>query len=199
MRILQECLVPQGGYVLEIDAAVIDPSNVCQQVLDYRATALLLLVGHPEPAMTIVRLIRSDSRLGHVMLGAPAGQPELSEWARELGEQGAGIPFLRYLPAILSPTGARVESALCKALNECPSFVAFEGYDTIIVLASLLTSCGTDRTRIAASWPSVDVEGTRGRIQFARTSGVSVWQWVWPPVQVCDRDPESPDHLRVRA
>ncbi len=131
------------------------------------------------------------------MIGAPAGQPEFAEWARLLGDDSAAIPFLRYLPEHLSPLGARVEKALRERLAETPSFVAFEGYDTVTVLADVLRSHGADRTRTAESWPRVAVEGTRGQIQFTRTPGVSVWQWAWAPIQVVDRDPAQPDRFRI--
>jgi hypothetical protein len=49
----------------------------------------------------------------------------------------------------LSPLGARVETALRERLAEAPSFVAFEGYDTVAVLADVLRSHGSDRARIA--------------------------------------------------
>ena len=61
----------------------------------------------------------------------------------------------------------------------------------------MLRSHGADRARIAESWPRVEVEGTRGQIQFSRTPGISVWQWAWPPIQVVDRDPAEPDRFRV--
>ncbi len=82
-------------------------------------------------------------------------------------------------------------------LAEAPSFVAFEGYDTIAVLADVLRAAGADRARTAGSWPSVAVEGTRGRIRFSRRPGISVWQWAWAPVQVVDRDPAEPDRFRI--
>jgi len=47
------------------------------------------------------------------------------------------------------------------------------------------------------AWPDVAVDGTRGRIRFSRTPGISVWQWAWPPVQVVDRDPAAPDRFRI--
>jgi hypothetical protein len=124
------------------------------------------------------------------MIGAPAGQPEFAEWATLLGDDGAAIPFLRYLPEHLSPLGARVETALRERLAEAPSFVAFEGYDTVAALADLLRSHDGD-------WPRVAVEGTRGRIQFSRTPGISVWQWAWAPIQVVDRDPADPNRFRI--
>jgi hypothetical protein len=101
------------------------------------------------------------------------------------------------VPGGFSPLGARVETALRERLAETPSFVAFEGYDTVAVLADVLRAHGADRARIAESWPRVAVEGTRGQIQFSRTPGISVWQWAWAPVQVADRDPAEPGRFRI--
>ncbi|MFI8931296.1 ABC transporter substrate-binding protein [Streptomyces sp. NPDC053474] len=197
-RVLRDHLAPRGGTVIELDRSALTPEAVCDALVDQRATALLLLVGHPEPAVPLVRSVRRDRRLAEVLIGAPAGQPELPEWASLLGADGAGIPFLRYLPDSLGPLGARVEKTLREQLAATPSFVAFEGYDTVAVLAEVLRSHGTDRVGIAASWPHVDVEGTRGRIRFSRTPGIDVWQWTWPPVRVVDRDPASVDRFRIR-
>ncbi len=196
-RILQDYLAPRGGTVIELDVRELAPTAVCDQLIDHRVTALLLLVGHPEPAVSIVKSVRHDPRLAEIMIGAPAGQPEFPEWARLLGDDGAAIPFLRYLPERLSPLGARVETALREQLAEAPSFVAFEGYDTIAVLADMLRSHGVDQAPTAESWPLVAVEGTRGKIQFSRTPGISVWQWAWAPIQVVDRDPAQPDRFRI--
>ncbi|QCX74713.1 hypothetical protein C9F11_05050 [Streptomyces sp. YIM 121038] len=198
IRVLRDRLAPRGGTVIELDMSALTPEAVCDALVDQRATALLLLVGHPEPAVPLVRSVRRDGRLAEVLIGAPAGQPELPEWASLLGADGAGIPFLRYLPESLGPLGARVEKALREQLAVTPSFVGFEGYDTIAVLADVLRSHGTDRAGVAASWPHVDVEGTRGRIRFSRTPGIGVWQWSWPPVHVVDRDPASVDRFRIR-
>jgi hypothetical protein len=104
---------------------------------------------------------------------------------------------LRYLPERLSRLGERVGTALCERLSEAPSFVAFEGYDTVVVLAELFRLHGPRHVRIAEGWPSITVEGTRAQIQFSRTPGISVWQWVWPPIQIVDRDPAKPDRFRV--
>jgi hypothetical protein len=168
---------------------------VCDELVDNRATALLRLVGHPEPAVSIVKSVRRDPRLAEVMIGAPAGQPELAEFASLLRDDAAAIPFLRYLPERLSPLGARVETALRARLAGAPSFVAFEGYDTVLVLAEMLRSPGASWADV--SWAGVDVEGTRGRIRFSRVPGISVWQWAWPPVQVVDRDPADPSRFRI--
>lgn len=196
-RILRDHLAPRGGTVLELDMGALTPTAMCAELAESRATALLLLVGHPEPVVPIVRAVRRDRRLADVVIGAPAGQPEFAEWAALLGGDGAAIPFLRYLPDRLTPLGVRVEAALRERLAEAPSFVAFEGYDAVTVLADILRSHGTDRTRIAESWPQVAVEGTRGRIQFSRVPDISVRQWTWAPIQVVDRDPANPDHFRI--
>ena len=196
-RILRDHLAPRGGTVIELDARALSPAAVCDELVGNRATALLLLVGFPEPAVPIVRAVRRDHRLAEIMIGAPAGQPEFSDWAALLGDDGTGVPFLRYLPEHLGPLGARVGTALAQRLGEAPSFVAFEGYDTVTVLADVLRSHGSDRARTAESWPRVAVEGTRGRIRFSRTPGISVRQWAWPPTQVVDRDPAQPDRFRV--
>ena len=195
--ILRDYLAPRGGTVIELDMRAFTPTALCGELVDNRATALLLLVGQPEPAVSIVKSVRSDWRLAEIMIGAPAGQPEFPLWLRLLGNDGAAIPFLRYLPDRLSPLGVRVEAALLERLGEAPSFVAFEGYDTVAVLADVLRLHGADRMRIAESWPRVAVEGTRGQIRFSRAPGVSVWQWAWPPVQVVDRDPAQPDRFRI--
>ncbi|MCZ1020830.1 ABC transporter substrate-binding protein [Streptomyces noursei] len=196
-RILRDRFVARGGTVIALDAGTLAPTALCDELVDSGATALLLLVGHPEPVVPIVKAVRRDQRLADILIGAPAGQPEFAEWETSLGDDGAAIPFLRYLPERLGPLGARVEKALRERLGAAPSFVAFEGYDTIAVLAEVLRSHGTDRARTAESWPSVAVEGTRGKIQFSRTPGIDVWQWAWPPIQVVDRDPAHPDRFRV--
>ena len=196
-RILRDHLSPRGGTVIELDARALSPAAVCDELVKNRATALLLLAGFPEPAVPVVRSVRHDQRLAEIMIGAPAGQPEFAGWLTLLGDDSAAIPFLRYLPERLSPLGVRVETALRERLAEAPSFVAFEGYDTVAVLAGLLRSHGSDRARIAESWPRVAVEGTRGQIQFSRVPGISVWQWAWAPTQVVDRDPAKPGRFRV--
>lgn len=191
-RILRNYLTPRGGTLIEVDIA-----EVCDALVDNEATVLLLLVGTPKPAVSIVKAVRADPRLTDILIGAPAGQPEFAEWTELLGGDGTAIPFLSYLPDQLTPLGTRVEAKLRKQLGATPSFVAFEGYDTIAVLAEALRSHGTDRKTIAEAWPHVSVEGTRGHIRFSREPGISVWQWTWPPVQVVDRDPADPSQIRV--
>ncbi|MEV7089854.1 ABC transporter substrate-binding protein [Streptomyces sp. NPDC093085] len=189
IRILREHLAPRGGSVTEL--GTLDPAAVCDELAGHRATALLLLTGHPEPAVPIVTSVRRDPRLAETLIGAPAGQPEFASWAELLGPDGAAIPFLRYLPERLGPLGVRVGAALRERLGEAASFVAFEGYDTVTVLAEALRSPG------GVSWEGVSAEGTRGRVAFSRTPGSGVWQWAGAPVQVVDRDPAEPGRFRV--
>jgi ABC-type branched-subunit amino acid transport system substrate-binding protein len=196
-RILRDCLALRGGTVVELDMRSLGLESLCAELVDSRATALLLLVGLPEPAVSIVRSVRRDQRLVGVMIGAPAGQPEFSEWLTALGEDGASIPFLRYLPEQLTPLGVRVERELRERLAPAVSFVAFEGYDTIEVLAEVMRIHGVDRASVAEALQSVTLQGTRGQIRFSRLPGIHVWQWAWAPVQVVERDPAAPDRFRV--
>ena len=196
--ILRERLGARGGTLVDLDVRALAPEAVVDALADSGATALLLLVGYPEPAVSIVRRVRRDPRLAEVLIGAPAGQPELADWMTMLGADGASIPFLRYLPGHLTPLGARVEAAAGETLSAAPSFVAFEGYDTITVLAGLLRAHGADRHRLAEGWSRVAVEGTRAPIRFSRRPGIPVWQWAWPPVQVAERDPADPSSFRIR-
>lgn len=197
-RILRDYFASRGGAVIELDMRSLSPTAACDALVDNRATALLLLVGYPEPAASLVTSVRRDPRLAKTMIGAPAGQPEFAEFAKLLGDDSAAIPFLRYMPESLSPHSARIESALRRRLDQAPSFVAFEGYDTIVVLAEALRSHGADRKRIAEAWPLVVVEGARGEISFSRMPEVNVWQWAGAPIQIVDRDPAEPDRFRIR-
>ncbi|MFI6871909.1 ABC transporter substrate-binding protein [Streptomyces sp. NPDC050400] len=190
VRILRERLAEHGGRVTELDLRELTPAAVCDELAGLGATALLLLAGHPDPAVPVVRAVRADARLTGMLLGAPAGQPEFTEWVSLLGADGAGIPFLRYLPERPGPLAERVGKALRERLAEAPSFVAFEGYDAVLVLAGALRSPGV-------SWPDVTAEGTRGPVRFARTPGIGVWQSTGMPVQVADRDPAEPGRFRV--
>ena len=195
--ILREHLAPRGVAVIDLEVPGLVPAAVCDALAPHGPSALLLLVGFPEPAVSIVRSVRRDPRLAGLAIGAPAGQPEFGEWAERLGEDGAGVAFLRYLPERLTPLGARVDASLRGQLAAAPSFVAFEGYDTIAVLAHALRSRGADRTCMNGSWPHVEVDGTRGRIRFCRAPGAGIWQWASAPVQIVDRDPAAPDRFRT--
>ncbi|MFF8565590.1 ABC transporter substrate-binding protein [Streptomyces albidoflavus] len=196
-RILREQLAAQGGSVTELDAGALTPGELCDALAEDGATALLLLAGTPEPAVPLVRAVRADRRLDGVLIGAPAGQPEFPGWLAALGAEGAGVPFLRYLPGEPGPLAVRVGEALRARLGEEPSFVAHEGWDTVAVLAEALRTYGTGRADVVRAWEDGVVAGTRGEIRFSRLPGIGVRQWAWPPVQVADRDPAEPGRFRV--
>lgn len=201
-RILRENFAPRGGSVIELDVRELTPTALCDELVrqrgDSRISALLLLVGHPEPAVSIVKAVRCDTRLEGIAIGTPAGQAEFAEWSTLLGDKGTAIPFLSYMPERLTPFGTRVEAALAEKLATSASFVAFEGYDTILVLAELLRTQGVERTDTPPSWSQLSVPGTRGQINFSRVTGINIWQWAWPPVRVVDREPGQLDRLRTR-
>ncbi|MFI5532086.1 ABC transporter substrate-binding protein [Kitasatospora sp. NPDC051853] len=193
IAVLRSHLAPNGGTVTEWAAADLDPAALA----DSGATALLLLTSVPDRAAQLVRTLRHDPRLAGLLIGAPAGQPEFSDWAEQLGPDGDAVPFLRYLPAHPTPRQAATEAQLRHHLAAAPSFVAFEGHDTVTALAEALRTHGTDRAHLTAALPHLTAEGTRGTVRFDRVPGIGVHQWAWPPVQVVQRDPSAPDGFRV--
>src|SRR6201996_1065494 len=62
-RILRDHLAPRGGTVVELGLRGLTPTAVCDELAASGATAILLLAGHPEPAVPIVRAVRADQRL----------------------------------------------------------------------------------------------------------------------------------------
>lgn len=70
-RVLRDHLAPRGGTVVELDARALGPAALCDALVEHGATALLLLVGFPEPAVSIVKAVRRDPRLAEVTVGAP--------------------------------------------------------------------------------------------------------------------------------
>ena len=59
--------------MIELDVRALAPAAVCDELASNRATALLLLAGFPEPAVSIVKTVRHDQRLAEIMVGAPPG------------------------------------------------------------------------------------------------------------------------------
>jgi ABC-type branched-subunit amino acid transport system substrate-binding protein len=168
-----------------IDVTGLSGRAVADRVAEINGVgALLLLVPYPEPLAGIVRAVRSDGRLDHLLVGDPAGRAEFPEWSQLLGRHGLGVPYLRYLPPSLSDFGARVTRRLAQRLGEPPSFVALEGYDTIKFLAACLQLAGDEREGLGRALRRVTVQGTRGLLQFRRAPDIPILQWVWPPVEV---------------
>lgn len=197
ISILRDYYDSRGGSVIEFNVPTIEFANMCNDLVNSGATALLLLVGMPEPAYSIIKTIRQDKRLDGLMFGAPAGQPEFSEWMKLLGNDGAKIPFLRYLPEAFTPLGIEVQSTLNETLDQMPSFVAFEGFDAVTFLAEVISAYGADRAAIADSWSRIEISGTRGQMKFSRLPNTNIWQWNEAPIQVVDRDPENHNSFRI--
>lgn len=177
-KLIRAYLAERAVAVTEIDYAAFGGGEEAQG-----ADALLLLVGYPEPAVSLVKAVRADPRLRHLRIGDPAGRAEFPQWRALLGEDGADVPFLSYLPARLGPLGTRVAARLAGSLDQSPSFVAFEGYDAVQVVAEAVRAAGPDRERVIEELGNVRIEGTRGQIGFTRGAG-PVLQWTWPPVRV---------------
>ena len=183
-------------YTASQDASIVDMLAASDGV-----DALLLLVGYPEPAVGLVKAVRADARLAGLRIGDPAGRAEFPEWLASLGEDGADVPFLRYLTStrVSHPgPGTQVAERLTRIVGGSdPSFVAFEGYDSVQVVAEALRTGGADRQGVSEALSGVRVAGTRGTIDFARASS-GILQWTWPPVQIAaHRDPQRPQEVSV--
>ena len=196
-HILHEQFSKHDGSIVEFNTQLIAPAELCDKVIDSRVTALLLLVGYPDPAIPLVKAIRNDVRLKSILIGAPAGQPEFNGWINSLGTNGSSIPFLRYMPKKLNSLGQYALEEIRKVLNEEPSFVALEGYDAIHLLSRIMGLHGINRNSIAESWSQVTINGTRGEIKLSQSPEMNLWQWQEAPVQVVDRDPFNQNQFRI--
>jgi ABC-type branched-subunit amino acid transport system substrate-binding protein len=197
-RLLQTSLAERGVTVTEIDHATLPDTPLADAVAAADgADALLLLVAYPEPAVSLVKAVRAEARLAGLRIGDPAGRAEFPEWLTLLGEDGADVPFLRYLPSQLGSLGTQVAERLTRVIRQSPSFVALEGYDSVQVVAEALRIGGPDRLRVIEALSSLQVTGTRGTISLSPGSG-AVLQWTWPPVQIAAcRDPQRPQEISV--
>jgi ABC-type branched-subunit amino acid transport system substrate-binding protein len=195
-QLLQTALAARGATTTIIEYATLPDTPIADAVGG--ADALLLLVGYPEPAVSLVQAIRAEASLAGLLIGDPAGRAESPEWLARLGPDGVDVPFLRYLPAALGPPGTRVAERLTGIVGPSPSFVALEGYDSVQVVAEAVRIGGPDRRGVIEALSHLRVAGTRGTISFSRDSG-PVWQWTWPPVQVAARpDHQQPEQISVR-
>jgi ABC-type branched-subunit amino acid transport system substrate-binding protein len=198
-RVLRASLSERGVAVNEVEymESLKDPIADVLGAVD-GADAILPLVGYPEPAVSLVKAVREDARLTEVVIGDPAGRAEFPEWSTLLGEDGADIPFLRYRPSSPGPLERRVSERLTRTVGQAPSFVAFEGYDSVQVVAEALRTGGSDRQGVVKALSGVRVVGTRGTICLSHDSGSAVLQWTWPPVQIAAyRDSRRPDGISV--
>jgi ABC-type branched-subunit amino acid transport system substrate-binding protein len=149
---------------------------------------LLMLVAYPEP---FVSLAREASEHGLIppacFLGDPAGRVACQDRRGVIGTDAMPVPFLSYIRSE-HPTeeGQRISKEFKGRFGREPTFVAYEGYDSVLVLARACANAGTvDPGAVCNSLRKISVLGTRGTIQFStEPDGVVHQQWKWPPVCV---------------
>ena len=149
---------------------------------------LLMLVAYPEP---FVSLASEASRHGLVppecFLGDPAGRVACQDRWGVVGTEALRVPFLSYTRPKHSPEeGQRMSKEFKSRFGREPTFVAYEGYDSVLVLARACADAGTvEPGAVCNSLRNIAVLGTRGTIQFStEPNGVVHQQWKWPPVCV---------------
>ncbi len=179
MKTLQTQLAKRGGNLTAFEYSDSGFLELQRFLLNGGASSALLLLGHPDPIVSVLRSLRSEASLQHILIGTPAGQSELTLWQDELGTLGNEVPFLQYLPQSLSSVGEMASKNL--SLNACstPPFVYLEGYDSALVVADLLS-----KPLNSKPWASVSADGTRGYISFAFDPNRNIWQWQNAPVRI---------------
>jgi ABC-type branched-subunit amino acid transport system substrate-binding protein len=152
----------------------------------FAPAALLLLVNYPEPLASIMSELRSERRAGLVCCD-PAGRAVLPDWWDVVGDDGIGVPFLAYQhPGELASAGHRMADAFARQHGRQPTFVALEGYDSVIaVLTAIEIARGAEPNNLCEALRHCAIQGTRGEIRFSTDPTGSVHQqWTWPPSTV---------------
>jgi ABC-type branched-subunit amino acid transport system substrate-binding protein len=149
---------------------------------------LLMLVAYPEP---FVSLAREASEHGLVppacFLGDPAGRVACQDQWGVVGTGAMSVPFLSYLQSEHSTAeGQRISKEFKGRFGREPTFVAYEGYDSVLVFARACADAGSVAPgAVCDSLRKISVLGTRGIIRFStEPDGVVHQQWKWPPVCV---------------
>jgi len=149
---------------------------------------LLLLMAYPEPLRAVVREAHKHGLVPPAcFLGDPAGRTVFPDWWEITASDAIQIPFLSYArPDRPTGNGKRVSMEFIKQYGREPTFVAFEGYDSVLVLARAFEDAGTtEPPKVLDALRRVELEGTRGTIRFStERDGVVHQQWKWPPVCV---------------
>jgi hypothetical protein len=118
-------------------------------------------------------------------LGDPAGRSVFPDWWEIAG--ATEVPFLSYArPDRPTGNGKRISMDFKKQYGREPTFVAFEGFDSVLVLARAFENAGTtEPASVRDALRRIELEGTRGTIRFSTEhEGVVHQQWKWPPVCV---------------
>ncbi len=181
MKILEARLAQHGGSLTAFEYSDAAFAELQRFLLSGRASSVLLLLGHPDPIVSVLRSLRSESLLQDILIGTPAGQSELKLWHEELGTLGNEVSFLQYLPQSLSPLGQTATEKMTLEGYTSPPFVYLEGYDSALVVADLLS-----RPLNSKPWASVFADGTRGHISFTFDPNCNIWQWLNAPVRVAE-------------
>lgn len=149
---------------------------------------LLLLIAYPEPLRSVVAEVQAHGLVPPTcFLGDPAGRTVFPDWWEVTGIEAVRVPFLSYArPADLSLAGEQMAADFAREYGRKPTFVALEGYDSILVLAHAFEDAGsTEPAKARAALCRIELEGTRGTIKFStEPAGVVHQQWKWPPVCV---------------
>jgi len=149
---------------------------------------LLLLMGYPEPLRSVVSEAHNAGLVPPTcFLGDPAGRTVFPDWWEIAGTDAIQVPFLSYArPARPTSNGKRISMEFNTQYGREPTFVAFEGYDSVLVLARAFEDAGTtEPSDVCDALRRMELEGTRGTIKFStEREGVVHQQWKWPPVCV---------------
>jgi len=202
-RVLERRLVAAGVRFSQLTVPPEASVTACvKQIAGLVAAAsgphmLLLLVAYPEPVHSLVHeLYHHGLRPPRLYLGDPAGRAAFADWWVVAGAEATQMPFLAYIRSDhLTTAGERMRDQLTQQRGQEPTFVAFEGYDSVWALAQAINAAGsTGATEIAAALRRIAVQGTRGSIRFTTsTEAVVHQQWTWPPVCVLAfHEPDQP-------
>lgn len=149
---------------------------------------LLLLVGYPENLRSVLHQLRlHDLLTPSLILGDPAGRTIFEDWWEVAGANAVGIPFLSYeRPSKLTERGERAANDFEREYGREPSFVALEGYDSLLVLEAAIRSAESiDPADVCYALRNIETEGTRATIRFStEPQGVVHQQWRWAPTCV---------------
>lgn len=190
-RRLQSSAVTFARVVADHDE---DPRDLVRRAQDIVAQSpspavLLPLVGYPEPLGRIAAALSRDADPA-IAIADPAGRPVFHDWADVTGRRFASTPYLSYQrPASLSDVGKEIAAEYRRATGRIPTFVALEGADAILALASAVSTVGTSNPAdVCAALRSIHVRGTREEFAFdTQSEGVVYQQWRWPPAVVVRR------------
>jgi hypothetical protein len=152
------------------------------------APLLLLLVAYPEPVRSVIGQLHGRGlRPPRLSLGDPAGRAGFPDWWAVVGSDTTDVPFLAYVrPVQLTSDGRSAFDQLTRTHGQEPSFVALEGYDSVLCLASAIAAASLTRAGdVCNALRRLDIAGTRNVIRFRAEPAVAVHQqWTWPPVTV---------------